>query len=29
MLGQFGIFMGGLGLFFIGCAALWWVSLQK
>jgi len=24
-----GIFFGGLGFFFIGCAAFWWISLYK
>jgi hypothetical protein len=26
-LGNLGIFFGGLGIFFIGCAFLWWCSL--
>lgn len=28
MLGELGMFFGGLGLFFLGSAAIWWVSLQ-
>ena len=29
VIADFGIFMGGLGVFFIGCGVLWWVSEWK
>ena len=29
VIAEFGIFMGGLGVFFLGCGLLWWVSLWK
>jgi hypothetical protein len=29
VIAEFGIFMAGLGIFFLGCGLLWWVSLQK
>ena len=29
VIAEFGIFMAGLGVFFLGCGLLWWVSLLK
>lgn len=29
VIAEFGIFMGGSGVFFLGCGLLWWVSLWK
>jgi hypothetical protein len=29
VIAEFGIFMAGLGIFFLGCGVLWWVSLWK
>ena len=29
MLSALGTFLGGLGLFFIGAGAIWWVSLYE
>jgi hypothetical protein len=29
VIGDFGIFMGGIGVFFVGCGLLWWVSEWK
>lgn len=28
-LASLGIFFGGLGVFFMGAAAIWWVSLHR
>ena len=29
VIAEFGIFLGGIGVFFIGCALFWWVSEWK
>lgn len=29
VIAEFGIFMAGIGVFFVGCGFLWWVSVWK
>jgi hypothetical protein len=29
VIAEFGIFMAGIGVFFVGCGFLWWISVWK